>query len=152
MMGRLDDRQQPLFYDFCLEDHVPWTPKYIVRDRDSVYGEIFTRRLRAMGIRDRPTAPRSPWQNGHAERLIGSLRRECLDHAVVFGERHLRHMLLSYLAYYNGARTHLSLNKDAPVPRAVQAAGRIHREPNSRRITPSVCSDLIYDRDRPMTL
>ena len=93
-----------------------WTPKYIVRDRDSVYGEIFTRRLRAMGIRDRPTAPRSPWQNGHAERLIGSLRRECLDHAVVFGERHLRHMLLSYLAYYNGARTHLSLNKDAPVP------------------------------------
>ena len=72
-----------------------WTPKYIVRDCDSVYGEIFTRRLRAMGIRDRPTAPRSPWQNGHAERLIGSLRRECLDHAVVFGERHLRHMLLS---------------------------------------------------------
>ena len=111
MMGRLDDRQQPLFYDFCLEDHVPWTPKYIVRDRDSVYGEIFTRRLRAMGIRDRPTAPRSPWQNGHAERLIGSLRRECLDHAVVFGERHLRHMLLSYLAYYNGARTHLSLKQ-----------------------------------------
>src|ERR1700730_9425708 len=105
------------------------TPKYIVRDRDSVYGEIFTRRLRAMGIRDRPTAPRSPWQNGHAERLIGSLRRECLDHAVVFGERHLRHMLLSYLAYYNGARTHLSLNKDAPVPRAVQAAGRIHASP-----------------------
>ena len=88
-----------------------WTPKYIVRDRDSVYGEIFTRRLRAMGIRDRPTAPRSPWQNGHAERLIGSLRRECLDHAVVFGERHLRHMLLSYLAYYNGARTHLSLKR-----------------------------------------
>src|SRR5580704_10186093 len=85
-------------------------PRYIIRDRDSVYGEIFTRRLRAMGIRDRPTAPRSPWQNGHAERLIGSLRRECLDHAVVFGERHLRHMLLSYLAYYNGARTHLSLN------------------------------------------
>jgi hypothetical protein len=106
-----------------------WTPKYIVRDRDSVYGEIFTRRLRAMGIRDRPTAPRSPWQNGHAERLIGSLRRECLDHAVVFGERHLRHMLLSYLAYYNGARTHLSLNKDAPIPRAVQAAGRIHASP-----------------------
>ena len=106
-----------------------WTPKYIVRDRDFVYGEIFTRRLRAMGIRDRPTAPRSPWQNGHAERLIGSLRRECLDHAVVFGERHLRHMLLSYLAYYNGARTHLSLNKDAPVPRAVQAAGPIHASP-----------------------
>ncbi len=78
-----------------------------------------------MGIRDRPTAPRSPWQNGHTERLIGSIRRECLDHVVVFGERHLRHLLLSYTEYYNGARTHLSLNKDAPVPRAVQAIGRI---------------------------
>ena len=100
-------------------------PRYIIRDRDSVYGEIFKRRLRAMGIRDRPTAPQSPWQNGHTERLIGSIRRECLDHVVVFGERHLRHLLLSYMAYYNGARTHLSLNKDAPVPRAVQAIGRI---------------------------
>ncbi len=68
-------------------------PRYIVRNRDRVYGEFFTRRLRAMGIRDRPTAPRSPWQNGHTERLIGSIRRECLDHVVVFGERHLRHIL-----------------------------------------------------------
>jgi len=100
-------------------------PRYILRDRDRIYGEIFKRRLRAMGIRDRPTAPRSPWQNGHTERLIGSIRRECLDHVVVFGERHLRYLLLSYMAYYNGARTHLSLNKDAPVPRAVQAIGRI---------------------------
>ena len=100
-------------------------PRYIIRDRDSIYGEIFKRRLRAMGIRDRPTAPRSPWQNGHTERLIGSIRRECLDHVVVFGERHLRHLLLSYMAYYNGARTHLSLNKDAPLPRVVQAIGRI---------------------------
>ena len=88
------------------------TPSYIIRDRDRVYGEIFTRRLRAMGIRDRPIAPRSPWQNGHAERLIGSIRRECLDHVVVFGERHLRQVLLLYMAYYNRARTHLSLNKD----------------------------------------
>ena len=102
-----------------------WTPKYIVRDRDFVYGEIFTRRLRAMGIRDRPTAPQSPWQNGHTERLIGSIRQECLDHVVVFGERHLRHVLLSYMHYYNSARTHLSLNKDAPLPRVVQAVGRI---------------------------
>ncbi len=102
-----------------------WTPSYIVRDRDRVYDEIFTRRLRAMGIRDRPTAPQSPWQNGHTERLIGSIRRECLDHIVVFGERHLRHALLSYMAYYNGARTHLSLNKDAPVPRVAQVAGRV---------------------------
>ncbi len=100
-------------------------PRYIFRDRDSVYGEIFKRRLRAMGIRDQPTAPRSPWQNGHTERLIGSIRRECLDHVVVFGERHLRHLLLSYMAYYNNARTHLSLNKDAPLPRVVQAIGCI---------------------------
>ena len=100
-------------------------PKYIVRDRDRVYGEVFTRRLRAISIHDRPTAPKSPWQNGHTERLIGSIRRECLDHVVVFGERHLRHVLLSYMQYYNGVRTHLSLNKDAPVSRAVQAIGRI---------------------------
>jgi Integrase core domain len=102
-------------------------PSYIVRDRDRVYGEIFTRRLRVMGIRDRPIAPRSPWQNGHAERLIGSLRRECLDHVVVFGERQLRQLLLTYMAYYNFART--PLNKDAPVPRAIQAVGRIHVSP-----------------------
>ena len=68
-------------------------PRYIIRDRDAVYGDIFTRRLHAMGIRDRPTAARSPWQNGYAERLIGSIRRDCLDHVVVFGERHLRHLL-----------------------------------------------------------
>jgi hypothetical protein len=100
-------------------------PKYLNRDRDGAYGEIFKNRLRAMGIRDRPTAPRSPWQNGCAERVIGSIRRECLDHAVVFGERHLRHLLLSYAEYYNHARTHLSLNKDAPIARAVEAVGRI---------------------------
>ena len=74
-----------------------------------------------MGIRDRPIAPRSPWQNGCAERLIGSIRRDCLDHVLVFGERHLRHLLKSYQEYYNEARTHLSLQKDAPVSRAVQA-------------------------------
>ena len=78
-----------------------------------------------MGIRDRPTSPRSPWQNAYAERLIGSIRRECVDHVVVLGERHLRHVLLSYMEYFNEARTHLSLNKDAPIPRTVQVAGRI---------------------------
>jgi transposase InsO family protein len=105
------------------------TPEYLVRDHDSVYGAIFTRRLRAMGTRDRPIAPRSPWQNGYAERLIGSLRRECFDHVIVFGERHLRHILLLYIDYYNRARTHLSLNKDAPVPREIQAIGAIHANP-----------------------
>jgi transposase InsO family protein len=78
-----------------------------------------------MGIRDRPTAPRSPWQNGYAERLIGSIRRECVDHIIVLGERHLRHVLHSYKDYYNEVRTHLSLNKDAPVSRSVQRAGHI---------------------------
>jgi transposase InsO family protein len=100
-------------------------PQYVVRDRDAVYGDILIRRLRAMGIRDRPTAARSPWQNGHAERLIGSIRRECLDYVVVFGERHLCHLLKSYQIYYNEARTHLSLSKDAPVSRGVEAVGRI---------------------------
>ena len=100
-------------------------PRYLIRDRDCVYGEYFKRRLRAMGIRGRPTSLRSPWQNGNTKRLIGSIRRECLDHVVVFGERHLRHVLNSYMHYYNGSRTHLSLNKDAPVPRPVQAVGRI---------------------------
>src|SRR6266850_3412418 len=88
-------------------------------------GEVFIRRLRSMGIRDRPTSPRSPWQNGYAERLIGSIRRECLDHVVVFGERHLRHMLQSYMKYHNEIRTHLSLEKDASVSRAVKLAGTI---------------------------
>ena len=78
-----------------------------------------------MGIRDRPSSPRSPWQNGCAERLIDSIRSECVDHIIVVGERHLRHALLSYKDYYNTTRTHLSLNKDAPVSRAVETAGRI---------------------------
>jgi transposase InsO family protein len=100
-------------------------PRYLVRDRDGIYGDVFIRRLRAMGIRDRPTAPRSPWQNGYCERLIGSIRQECLDHVVVFGERHLWQLLRSYANYYNQSRTHLSLNKDAPVSRAIQTVGRI---------------------------
>jgi transposase InsO family protein len=105
-------------------------PDYIVRDRDCVYGEAFVRRLRAMGIRDRPTAPRSPWQNAYAERLIGSIRRDVLDHVVVLGEGHLRRLLRSYMTYYNEVRTHLSLNKDAPVPRNVQSVGRIFAKPH----------------------
>jgi transposase InsO family protein len=99
-------------------------PRYLIHDRDCVYGHAFVRRLRAMGIRDRPITARSPWQNGCAERLIGSIRRDCLDHIVVFGERHLRHLLKSYQKYYNEARTHLSLQKDAPIPRVVQTVGQ----------------------------
>jgi transposase InsO family protein len=100
-------------------------PRYLIRDRDGAYGEVFIRRLRSMGIRDRPTSPRSPWQNGYAERLIGSIRRDCLDHVVVLGERHLLRVLRSYMKYHNEVRTHLSLDKDAPLSRAVERAGRI---------------------------
>ena len=99
-------------------------PRYLMRDRDGAYGEIFIR-LEAMGIRDRPSSERSPWQNGYGERLIGSIRRDCLDHVVVFGERHLRHLLNSYQSYYNEVHTHLSLQKDAPIPRAVRSTGRV---------------------------
>ena len=82
-------------------------------------------RLRAMGIRDKPIASGSPWQNGFAERLIGSIRRECLDHIVVLGEKHLRRILKSYAGYYNETRTHRSLDKDAPHSRPVQRIGHI---------------------------
>ena len=100
-------------------------PHYLIRDRERVYGEAFTRRIRAMAIRDKPTAPRSPWQNGYAERLIGSMRRECLDHVIAFGEQHLRRVLRSYPAVLQRHRTHLSLAKDAPLPRAIQTVGSI---------------------------
>ena len=105
----------------------PWAsaPAYLVRDNDGAYGHVFTSRLRAMGIRDRPISPRSPWQNGYAERLIGSICRECVDHIIILDERHLRHVLLSYMKYYNEVRTHLSLKKDAPVPRAIGTVGHI---------------------------
>jgi transposase InsO family protein len=101
----------------------------MIRDRDGIYGGIVTRRLRAMGIRDRPIAPVSPWQNGVGERLIGSIRRECLDHIVVFGEAHLRRILRSYARYHNDVRTHRSLDKDAPVSRPVQRTGSIKSFP-----------------------
>jgi len=109
----------------------PWAeaPRYLIRDRDRVYGAAVIQRLRAMGIRDKPIAPGSPWQNGFAERLIGSIRRECVDHMVVLGEGHLRRILSKYAAYYNELRTHRSLNKDAPIHRATQHAGRIASTP-----------------------
>jgi transposase InsO family protein len=105
----------------------PWdeVPQYLIRDHDRIYGSVVTRRLRAMGIRDQPTAPASPWQNGFAERLIGSIRRECLDHIIVLGDIHLRRVLKSYADYYNNVRTHRSLNKDAPVTRQIQRIGSI---------------------------
>jgi transposase InsO family protein len=115
-----------------LTEAFPWNeaPRYLIRDRDRIYGTAVTRRVHAMGIRDKPTAPASPWQNGFAERLIGSIRRECVDHFIVLGEAHLRRILRAYAGYYNDIRTHRSLDKDAPVSRAIQRAGII----NSRSI------------------
>ena len=109
----------------------PWdhAPRYLIRDRDTSYGPVFLQRIRAMGIRDRPIAPRSPWQNAYVERLIGSIRRECLDHMIVFGEAHLRRILRGYAAYYNASRTHRSLNKDAPIHRAIERLGAVVSRP-----------------------
>jgi putative transposase len=99
-------------------------PSYLLRDRDSVCGHVFRHRVKGIGIDEILTAPQSPWQNPFAERLIGSIRRECLDHVLVLGERHLRRTLTRYFAYYHEARTHLSLDKDAPDGRSVERPER----------------------------
>ena len=98
-------------------------PRYLIRDRDRVYGDRFQDSVKEMGITEVLTAPQSPWQNGFAERLIGSIRRECLDHVIVLGNRHLQKILRSYFDYYHESRTHLSLDKDAPATRVVQSPG-----------------------------
>jgi len=99
-------------------------PKYLVRDRDGVYGDFFRRRVRNMGIREIVTSRKSPWQNPYAERVIGSIRRECLDYVIVFGENHLRRVLKAYIEYYNSSRPHLSLERNAPVPRNIEPPSR----------------------------
>jgi putative transposase len=105
--------------------------KYMIRDRDGKYGEEFVRRVESLGIKQVLISTRSPWQNPHVERVIGSIRRECLDHVIVFGEQHLRRVLRDYFAYYHGSRTHLGLGKDCPTPRPVEPPdlGFIHSEP-----------------------
>ena len=95
-------------------------PRFLLRDRDQIYGEDFRQRVTGMQIEEVITAAHSPWQNGYVERLIGSIRRECLDHVKVLGERHLRRLLHSYFVYYHCSRTHLSLAKDAPDERPIQ--------------------------------
>jgi putative transposase len=116
-----------------LVEAFPWetAPRYLLRDRDAVYGVVFSSRAQTLGIREVKTAPRSPWQNPYVERLLGTLRRECLDHVVVLNELHLRRLLREYLIYYHEARTHLSLDKDAPEPRLVEHLdqGRIVETP-----------------------
>jgi transposase InsO family protein len=111
----------------------PWdtAPRYLLRDRDTSYGQVFRNRLEAMGIKEVVTAARSPWQNAYVERIIGSIRRECLNHVIVFDERHLRRVLSSYFQYYHETRTHLSLAKDCPENRPVlpPTAGKISAFP-----------------------
>jgi transposase InsO family protein len=105
----------------------PWdtAPEFLVRDNDGAYGIVFRRRVFAMGIRDRPITPHSPWQNGYAERVIGSIRRECLDHITIFNASHLRRVLREYVDYYNNDRTHRSLDKDTPNFRTIETDGVI---------------------------
>ena len=95
-------------------------PRYLLRDRDAIYGVQVQRRINSMGIEEVVTAPRSPWQNPFVERIIGSIRRDCLDHIIVFHERHLRRILREYFGYYHTCRTHLSLNKGPPETRDIE--------------------------------
>ena len=127
-----NDRRRLLHFNVTEHPGAAWTaqqiveafpedtaPEYLVRDRDGIYGDKFRHRVSGIGIDEVLTAPRSPWQNPYAERLVGSVRRECLDHMIILGEQHLRRILTAYFFYYHKSRTHLSLGKDAPEPRAV---------------------------------
>ena len=111
----------------------PWdtAPRYVIRDRDKKYGDEFTRRVASLDMKQVLIAARSPWQNPYVERAIGSIRRDCLDHTIIFNERHLRRVLKGYIRYYNEDRTHLGLDKDCPEPRAIElpAAGSVQSEP-----------------------
>ena len=107
-----------------LRDAFPWdtAPRYLLRDRDRIFGDEFAKQVKAMGSKQVLSAPRSPWQRAYVERLIGTLRRECLDHVIVFNEISLYRHVKSFLAYYHESRTHLSLAKDTPEPRPVHAS------------------------------
>ena len=104
-------------------------PCYLVRDRDASYGHEFRSRVRSLGLSEVITAPRSPWQNAFVERLLGSIRRDCLDHIVVLNRRHLTRVLKNYFVYYHCSRTHLALAKDTPEPRPIMKRGRIEAIP-----------------------
>src|SRR2546422_9382871 len=132
----------------------PWdsAPRYLLHDRDSIYGGPFRQRVRGMGVREVLTAPRSPWQNPYAERLIGSIRRECLDHIIVFSESSLRRTLKSYFDYYLHARTHLALSKDTPEPRAIQPPqlGQVVEVPEvSITVTSDELLEALFTRENP---
>ena len=131
-----------------LTEAFPWdeAPHYLIRDTDHFYGDVAQRRIRAMGIRDKPIAPAAPWQNSFAERLIGSIRRECLDH-LVWSEVHLRRILQSYAEYYNKIRTHRSLDKARPSPRSADRQHCVTRY--LRRASSPLCADLVFGTHTP---
>ena len=139
------DRRRILHFNATEHPTVTWTarqllevcgmddaPRYLLRDRDAIYGNTFRRQVTGLGIEEILTAPRSPWQNPYVERVIGSIRRECLDHTIILGERHLRRVVRNYVNYYNTLRTHLSLSKDAPTGRSIQSPerGRVIERPH----------------------
>ena len=138
------DRRRILHFNVTAHPTAEWTgqqlreafpfeqvPRYLLRDRDAIFGEEFRREVKDMGIHEVLSAPRAPWQRAYVERVIGSIRRECLDHVIVFQESSLRRILASYFEYYHRSRTHLSLAKDSPEPRAIQPAemGRVAAVP-----------------------
>src|SRR6266403_2582811 len=127
----------------------PWdsAPKYLIRDNDRVFGAVFKAHVRAMGIRDRPTSFRSPWENGYVERLIGSIRRECTDHLIVFNAEHLRRILAKYASYYNEGRTHVSLGKDAPYTRPIERFGDIVAHPILGGLHHRYVTNLVFKSD-----
>ena len=131
------DRRRVVHFNVTASPTAAWTaqqiveafpyeeaPRFILRDRDAIYGEAFRRRVRHMGIKEVVTAYRSPWQNPYVERLTGSIRRECLDHVIFFSEEHLRRVLTAYVEYYHTSRTHLSLDRNAPIEREVEPPSR----------------------------
>ena len=160
------DRRRPIHFAVTSNPTAEWTarqllqafpwdnaPRYLLRDRDSIYGENFCETAQWMGIREVLTAPRSPWQNGYAERLIGTILRECLDHVLVFREAGLRQTLKQYFAYYERCRTHLSLKKDAPVGRPVEppSFGDCDPNPPSPRPASSLhAQSCLIDKDFPV--
>jgi len=127
------DRRRVVHFNVTTNPYAEWTaqqiinafpyeeaPRFLMRDRDEIYDSYFTGRVEGMGIEEVPTAPRSPWQNPYCERVIGSIRRECLNHVIVLSEGHLKRILASYLEYYHGSRPHLSLDRNSPTPREVE--------------------------------
>jgi len=131
------ERREIVHFNVTYHPTVEWTaqqiveafpfdtaPRYLLRDRDCIYGAQSQTRVKSLGIEEVLTASRSPWQSPYVERLIGSIRRECLNHIIIFNERHLRRQLKSYVTYYHEARTHLSLDKQSPVPRLIQDPGQ----------------------------